>query len=289
MLKLYLGCAPDFCLTLQKRDEYITMTTSIQSVLSRRPLGLVFDIDGTLSPIAPTPEEAQLYPGVKELLEQAKAYAHIAIMTGREIEDGAAMVGVEGLTYIGTHGLEWSDGLPDQHRVEIVPAALAYREPGTHLLDLVEQHLPELPGVIVQRKRIGGTLHYRLAPDPEQARQKILAILEKPARQLNMHLSEGKRMIEVRVPLAIDKGQALRQYVQRLSLQGVLFAGDDRTDLDAVQETPRLRSKGISALSIVVQHQDTLPILLERADLVVPEVDGMAALLRQIVAILAQP
>ena len=36
----------------------------------------------------------------------------------------------------------------------------------TYLLDLVEQHLSELPGVMVQRKRIGGTRHYRLAPDP---------------------------------------------------------------------------------------------------------------------------
>jgi trehalose 6-phosphate phosphatase len=261
-------------------------TAEIQSVLSRRPLGLVLDIDGTLSPIAPTPEAARLYPGVKELLEEAKMHAHVAIMTGRALEDGAAMVDVEGLTYIGTHGLEWSEGLPDQHPVEIVPESLAYQAPGEHLLDLVEARLPELPGVIVQRKRIGGTLHYRLAPDPEQARRQLLAILEEPARKANMHLSEGKRMIEVRVPLAIDKGQALRQYVQRLALQGVLFAGDDRTDLDAVQEIAHLRDKGIAALSVVVQHTDTLPILLESADIVVQEVAGMADLLRQIVEML---
>lgn len=259
------------------------LATNLQSVLSRRPLGLVLDIDGTLSPIAPTPEEARLYPGIKELLERAKAFAHVAIMTGRAIEDGAAMVGVEGLTYIGTHGLEWSEGLPDQHPVEIVPEALAYRAPGEYLLDLVEERLAELPGVIVQRKRIGGTLHYRLAPNPEQARKQILAILEEPARTVNMHLSEGKRMIEVRVPLAINKGQALRQYIERLSLRGVLFAGDDRTDLDAVLEIARLRDEGIAALSVVVQHADTLPILLESADIVVQEVEGMAALLHQIV------
>jgi trehalose 6-phosphate phosphatase len=264
------------------------LTAEIQSVLTRRPLGLVLDIDGTLSPIAPTPEEAHLYPGVKELLERAKTLAHVAIMTGRAIEDGAAMVGIEGLTYIGTHGLEWSEGLPDQHPIEIVPDALAYRAPGEYLLDLVEEHLSELPGVIVQRKRIGGTLHYRLAPDPEQARRQLLAILEEPAAKVNMHLSEGKRMIEVRVPLAIDKGQALRQYVQRLALQGVLFAGDDRTDLDAVQEIARLRDKGMAARSIVVQHADTLPILLASADIVVQEVQGMADLLRQIVEILVK-
>ncbi len=81
---------------------------TIQTVLSRRPLGLVFDIDGTLSPIAPTPGEAQLYPGVASLLEQARERAHVAIMTGRALDDGAAMVNVDDITYIGSHGLEWA-------------------------------------------------------------------------------------------------------------------------------------------------------------------------------------
>ena len=176
---------------------------NLQTVLSKKPLGLVFDIDGTLSPIAPTPEEARLYPGVVPLLERAREHAHVAIMTGRTIEDGAAMVNVDGLTYIGTHGLEWSDGLPTVHPVEILPDALAYIDPGKYLLDLVEQHLPTLPGVIVQRKRFGGSIHYRLSPDPAYTRQKIWSILEEPARQANMSLSEGKRVVEVRVPYFI--------------------------------------------------------------------------------------
>src|SRR5579864_4619643 len=81
---------------------------TIQTVLTQRPLGLVFDIDGTLSPIAPTPDEARLHPSVASLLEQARNHAHIAIMTGRAIDNGAAMINVEGLTYVGSHGLEWS-------------------------------------------------------------------------------------------------------------------------------------------------------------------------------------
>ena len=255
----------------------------IKTVLSQKPLGLVLDIDGTLSPIAPTPEEARLYPGVVSLLERAREHAHVAIMTGRAIENGAAMVNVDGLTYIGTHGLEWCDGLPTLHPVEILPEALAYVEPGKYLLDLVEQHLPALPGVIVQRKRFGGSIHYRLSPDPEYTRQKIWSILEEPARQVNMILSDGKRIVEVRVPLKVDKGQALRSFVQRFGLHGVVFAGDDRTDLDAVLEIARLRQEGIAALAIVVQHPDTLPEMLANADIVVQGVEGMANLLHEMV------
>ena len=261
-------------------------TTDLRTVLAQRPPGLVFDNDGTLSPIAPTPAEARLYPGVASLLEQARQYAHVAVFTGRAVEDGAAMVNVEGLTYIGTHGLEWCDGLPASHAVQMVPEALPYVEPGKRLLDMAEQQLTGLPGVLVERKRIGGAVHYRLCEDPEQAREKILALLTEPAQRVNMRLSEGKQVVEVRTPLAADKGQALRRFVQRFGLQGVCFAGDDRTDLDAVREIVRLRQDGIAALAVVVQHIDTLPVLLEQADIVVQEVEGMVESLRKMVEIL---
>ena len=256
---------------------------NIQAVLTHRPLGLVFDIDGTLSPIAPTPDEAQLYPGAASLLEEARKYAHVAIITGRAVEEGAAMVNVDGIIYIGTHGLEWCDGLPSSHVVQIVPEALTFVEPGKYLLDLAEKELAGMPGIIVERKRVGGSIHYRLCADPEQARQRILALLAEPASAVNMRLSEGKRIVEIKPPLAVNKGQALRQFVQRWGLEGVIFAGDDRTDLDAMLEISRLQKEGIAALSIVVQHADTLPILLEHGDIIVQGVEGMVKLLHEMV------
>ncbi len=257
---------------------------TIQTVLSQRPLGLAFDIDGTLSPIAPTPDEAQLYPGVASLLEQAREHAHVAIMTGRALDDGAAMVNVDDITYIGSHGLEWSDGLPASHPVRVAPEAFAYLEPGKALLDLAERDLATLPGIIVERKCIGGTIHYRLCPDPEQARRAILSLLEEPARRANMRLDEEKRAIGVRTPLDINKGQALLWFMLRFGLRGMLFAGDDHTDLDAVLEIERLRQHGIAALAIAVQHNDTPRELLAHADITVHGVAGMVELLRKIVA-----
>lgn len=259
---------------------------NLSTILAQSPLGLAFDIDGTLSPIALTPDEARIYPGVQALIERAKKHAQVAILTGRSIDDGAKMLNMDGLTYIGTHGLEWSEGLPWLHPVEIMPEVLNFYEPGKYLLNLVEQHLSELPGVIVQRKRIGGSIHYRLAPDPVETRQKLLALLEQPAQRVNMSLSEGKLIVEIRVPLAVHKGLALRQFVQRYRLNAVVFAGDDRTDLDAVTEVTTMRTEGIAAFSIVVRHEDTLPELLAQADLVVQEVPGMVELLREMVEIL---
>ncbi len=266
----------------------MTRQDLLLSVLALRPLGLVLDIDGTLSPLAPTPGEARLYPGVADLLERARDNdgVHVAIMTGRGIEDGAAMVNIDGLTYIGTHGLEWSDGLPSIHPVQVAPGALDYIEPGMYLLDLVERRLSDLPGVIVQRKRVGGTFHYRLSSHPEETRRALLALLEEPTRQSHMILSEGKRVVEVRPPLAIDKGTALRYFTQRFATHSLVFAGDDRTDLDAVLEIEHLQQDGLNALAVVVRHTDTLPELLAHADIVVEGVPGMVELLREMVAML---
>jgi trehalose 6-phosphate phosphatase len=259
---------------------------TIAGILQQQPLGLLFDIDGTLSPIAPTPAEAQLYPGVADLLRDLQRYAHVGIITGRGVVDGARLVGVAGLTYIGNHGLEWSNGfnaLPDQHQVELIPEALPYVKPGKYLLDIAARELADLPGIIVQYKSVGGSIHYRLAPDPEQARIRILTTLEPLAMQAQMKIGEGKRVIEVLAPLHINKGQGLRRFVAQFGLQGVIFAGDDRTDLDAVLEVETLRRNGLAAHAIVVQHADTMPALLEHADSTVKGVEGMAQQLQAMV------
>lgn len=264
------------------------LTSALTTVLAQRPLGLIFDIDGTLSPIAPTPEGARLYPGVAQLLQRARQYARIAIVTGRAINSGAAMVNVEGVTYFGTHGLEYCDGLPTADNVRIAPEALEYVEPGRFLLDLAEEKLASLPGIIIERKCVGGSVHYRLCSDPEQMRASILALLDEPAQRVRMQLREGKFVIEVRPPVAIDKGWALRWFQQSQGLQGIIFAGDDRTDLDAVREIMRYQRAGMAARAIVVEHRDTLPELRESADVVVQEVEGMARLLQEMVEILEQ-
>jgi len=260
-------------------------TTRRTDVLAQRPLGLVFDIDGTLSPFAPTPDMARLHPEVAPLLARARdlPQVHIAILTGRLVEDGAALVNVAGLTYIGTHGLEWSDGLPTPSSVRLAAGASDYVEPGAQLLDLATRELAEVPGILIESKRVGGAVHYRLCTRPEVERERILALLQEPANRLNMRLSEGKRVVEITPPLHIHKGEALREFARRLALRGVLFAGDDRTDLDAINALAALRTNGLATLAIVVKHPDTPLELLQKADVVVEEVEGMVLLLREIV------
>ncbi|MBE3566549.1 MAG: trehalose-phosphatase [Thermogemmatispora sp.] len=264
------------------------LTAVLRNVLLTRPCGLTFDIDGTLSPIAPTPEAARLFPGVASLLERLRPYARVAVVTGRGITSAAALVGVDEITYIGNHGLEWAEGLPEHHPIRLLPEAEAYRLPAQRLLALAEQHLTlALPCAQIEYKSIGGTIHYRRCPDPVQARQQILELLREPAQESGLLLTEGKMAVELRVP-GLNKGQALQRFIEQHQLRSALFAGDDTTDLDGVETLIRLRQEGScpAAVTIAVRHADTPPLLLERADLVVEGVAGMAALLEEMVIFL---
>jgi trehalose 6-phosphate phosphatase len=273
----------------RNNGEIRMLAQEIQNVLRQKPLGLVFDIDGTLSPIASTPGGAHLHPQAAELLEQAKKYAHVAIVTGRGLQDGARMVGVDNITYVGNHGLEWSNGLPETHEVTLVAEARPYEQAGKEVLDLAEQELkPIIPELIVQRKSVGGTLHYRLAPDPEQARERILSVISEPAQRANMRVGEGKRVVEILPPITVNKGTALQMLVQRFQLRGIVFAGDDRTDLNGVLALEGLRETGLAAWTIAVRHTDTPVQLLEHADSSVNEVEGMIGFFKEMIEFLEQ-
>ncbi len=255
---------------------------SLAHILQAHPVGLAFDIDGTLSPIVSTPGEARLYPGVTELLAEARAYARIAIMTGRALASGAGMVNLEGITYIGTHGVEWCEGLPATHAIQINPAVQPYLETGAELLTLAQHALAQQPGLLIERKQPGGSVHYRRSPQPEQARELILNTLQQAASARHFYLSEGKYVIDIKPDLTLNKGTELRQFVRRYGIASVLFAGDDRTDLDAVLEIKRLRQDGLQATAVVVHAPYTLPALLEHADIIVQGVEGMAHLLGEL-------
>ena len=165
---------------------------------------------------------------------------------------------------------------PSSHPVRLVPGAEEYVAAGKFpCLTHCWRELRDVQGIIVQRKHVGGrfTIVARLIPMKHGS--VFYAVVKEPARKVHMRIGEGKKVVEVLAPLHVDKGQALRRFVQRFGLHGVVFAGDDRTDLDAMQEIELLRKNGIdgmdtiAALAIAVQHADTLSGILEHADIVV--------------------
>ncbi|HXV58238.1 MAG TPA: trehalose-phosphatase [Gaiellaceae bacterium] len=219
---------------------------------------LVLDVDGTLAPIVARPELAAVPAETKaELARLAGRYRLVACVSGRAGDDAARLVGVEGVEYVGNHGLELD---PRAHR----------------LADEIAR-FREAVALPVEDKRLSLTYHYREAADEEAARAALEGVAAR-ARAAGLVPRWGRKVLEIRPPLEADKGTAVRELLARSRARLGLYAGDDTTDLDAFAG---LASAGLEhAVRVAVASDEGPGELLEAADLVVESPAAMAALLR---------
>ena len=78
------------------------------------------------------------------------------------------------------------------------------------------------------------------------------------------------------------KGGAVERLVGEHALEAVLFAGDDRADLDAFGALDRLAGRGVTAIRVAVRGEETPADLLEAADFAVEGPAGLVELLRSL-------
>jgi trehalose 6-phosphate phosphatase len=254
-------------------------------VLRQTPSAIVTDIDGTISPIAPTPAEAMVDPSAQAALALlARRLALVAVVSGRAPDVGAAMVGLPDITYIGNHGLERIErGAPWTH-----PLALAARSAIAAALAEIEtaaRAAADVPWLLIEDKGVTGTVHYRLAPDPLAAVALLEPLALAAAARHGLRLTVGRMILEIRPALAVNKGTAIRELAQQLGLRGIVFFGDDLTDVDAFRALRELREAGAAAtLRVGVLGPDTSPAVLAESDLTVNGVSACAATLLAIAA-----
>ena len=75
---------------------------------------VLLDIDGTLAPIVERPEDAAVPDETRAEVERlAGRYALVACISGRPAADARRMVGLDGVEYVGVHGLEGHPGVPE--------------------------------------------------------------------------------------------------------------------------------------------------------------------------------
>lgn len=244
--------------------------------LEAEPSGLLTDFDGTLSPIVGDPELARLVDGADgPLAALASRLAVVAIITGRAAADARRLTGVPGLLVVGNHGVEWLE----PNGTEPAPAPDAEAIQGR--LESALEPVPTHPGVVVERKGLSATIHYRNATDPSGAREAILRALGGASRH-DVDVREGRMSVELRPRGAGDKGAAARAIVERHSLRGVVVMGDDVTDLDMFGAIAELRRSGrLNAAIIAVGGADgEVPVeVREAADVILRDPAEAAHLL----------
>lgn len=247
----------------------------LASLVSKLRFGLFSDLDGTLSPIAPTPEAAQITTRNRELLtELQKELPLVALISGRRADSLQARVGLPGLVYIGNHGLEqWIDG-----EVKVTPEAQSFL-PALQATKIELQKIEE-PGVYVEDKGPTLSLHYRQAADPIAFTKNKAAMISDAIRKHGLRLFPGKMVFEVRPPIDMDKGNAFELLVREHSLESALFLGDDVSDLNALKAARKMRANGAcDAWGVAVQSEEAPEDLAATADFLVAGVKDVEALL----------
>ena len=221
---------------------------SCQKILEGKSLALFLDFDGTLSPIAPTPEQAAFPNENKTLLKelsQIKKYK-LAVVSGRALKDLKNKVGIKGIVYIGNHG--WEIEGPDIRFQSLLPQFT--QQSFEHIKQELTRQLTPIKGVLIEDKGLTVALHYRLVANKKVSKvQRIFSqICEPYRRREEIKIGTGKKVIEIQPLASWNKGHAVSWLLKKYQGGGnqtviPVYIGDDATDENAFAI---LKDKGLT-------------------------------------------
>jgi trehalose 6-phosphate phosphatase len=240
---------------------------------------VLFDIDGTLAPIVRHASDAHIPDTTRRLLiAVAKRYGTVGCVSGRPALVARQIVGIGSIAYVGNHGAELlqpgaADAVLDRRvlshsrRVHAFAAAVDTVEVQRLRLRLEDK------GPIV-------AFHWRGAPD-EEAAVAAAAQIERDAHAAGLATHRGRKVLEIRPPVPIDKGRGIALLLRRSRPLNGLYVGDDVTDVDAFRGLREAVSG--SAVCVAVGSEEAPSELLREADLVVDGTAGVRDLLHELV------
>ena len=247
--------------------------TQLKAILALHPCGLLTDIDGTISPTAPTVAEAELLPNMREILAEAsQKFEIVATISGRSVEDQRRLINLPNIWHIGHHGYEWEELDPSgQKKTVLYPQVEPYIAEIAAALDEIEEELsPKVQGLWMERKGITGGIHWRLANNQDEAEQVSVPVIKRIARKHKLRYKSSKLAVEIYPPISTNKGEGLARLIKSQGIKGAFYFGDDVSDSDAFRALTKMRQqKECDGLSFGVIHDDAPEILWKSADIFV--------------------
>ena len=211
-----------------------------------RRAAVLLDIDGTLAPIVRHADDAHVpEPTRLPLIAIAKRYGLVACVSGRRATTARRIVSLGSITYVGNHGAEILRG--GQTTAEVEPRIAAWAR---RVRSFGEG---ELRGEELHRLRVRGEdkdvifgFHWRGAPDEEAAEEAARGVAAR-AEEAGFHTHWGRKILEVRPPVELNKGLGVAHLLSEADVDVALYAGDDRTDLDAFDALRAAVARGNAA------------------------------------------
>jgi trehalose 6-phosphate phosphatase len=261
------------------------ITRALAPLRERLPVAAVLlDLDGTLAPIRPRPEDVVLSPDVRRAVAELRGRAQlVGLVSGRALEDLERIVGLPGCAYAGNHGLEIRR--PDGRR-EVVAEVRPFI---ACIAEFAARWGPEQLdpyGVRLENKGVTLSFHYRTAPDARRAQDFLDREVAPAARAAGLRVTQGRKVVEVRPPVAVNKGTAVRELVAGSGCRAAAYLGDDVTDLDAWAALRAMARDGAVdfAVAVAVVDDETPQAVAAAADVALPGTVAVLDLLRWLAA-----
>lgn len=238
------------------------------------------DIDGTLAPIVDRPEDSHVREEISLLLSRlARRYGLVACVSGRSVAEARRLVGVGAIAYVGSHGAEVAGA--GQARPRLVDAFASWEQRVRGFV-AEREHDRDLKLLRVRLEDKGPirAFHWRGAPD-EAAAETWLTGIAQEAEAEGLAIHWGRKVLEIRPPVHVDKGEGIRTLLQGTATRVALYGGDDVTDLDAFDALDALVSGGslTTAIRVGVRSSEGPQAIVDRADVLVDGVRGFTDVL----------
>ena len=204
---------------------------AVRRIAGTEHLLVAMDFDGTISPIVDHAGDARPLPRSAAAFAELTALPRTttALISGRALDSLRAVASPpEETLLIGSHGAEAWLG-PGSAPLTLDPAQLSLLE---EVRDILTEIVELAPGTVLEEKPAGVVLHTRLAAD-DVAEDAVAAARAALQDRPGVYLKNGKRVLETSVVHA-SKGEGVDVLRQATGATGVLFAGDDTTDEDAL-------------------------------------------------------
>ena len=211
-----------------------------------RTSALFLDFDGTLLEIAPTPDSVVVPPGLPPLLGKLRTLlgGAVAIVSGRSMGVIDRFLSPFVSSAAGEHGvsLRYQDGT-----VEDMPRDTAVPDVWRKAMQAAAERWP---GVLVEPKPHGVSIHYRLVPERADDVWRLVQSLV-PQDHPAFRLIPAREAIEIG-PRATSKGYAVERLMARPPFRGrrPIYVGDDFTDEAGMEAARRFGGEGLRVAEV---------------------------------------
>ena len=220
-----------------RRHNPPPLAATLAEMHRTKRLRLLLDYDGTLVPLARSPELAAPDCELLALLSRLAATPgiEVEIVSGRPRETLSDWLGDLPITLWAEHGF-WHRGSPSDvwhPSMDIEPDWMSRVQP------ILDRFTAATPGAALEVKSASLAWHYRGAPREFGARQahELRMLLGDALSNQPLEVLEGKKVIEVRWR-GISKALVAKRVVEAMGPETLVAIGDDRTDEELFRALP---------------------------------------------------